>query len=139
MVNSQHYWWIGRNEQEPVHQHFCFHCLVVEKFCEFPLKSFIVFIADIIITKLNCSRMNATLEDNRAEIVNDSIAFGILLSIVISLQLISGVICVDTFNHAALRQITRIRIRYFQSLMRQEIGWYDVAGGSNNFAVRLTE
>lgn len=61
------------------------------------------------------------------------------MSIATSLQLISGVICVDAFNHAALRQITRIRIRYFQSLMRQEIGWYDVAGGSNNFAVRLTE
>lgn len=93
----------------------------------------------MVVTKLNQFRTNATLEENRTEIVNDSVAFGILMCIATSLQLISGIICVDTFNHAALRQITRIRIRYFESLMRQEIGWYDVAGGTNNFAVRLNE
>ncbi|XP_031622750.1 multidrug resistance protein homolog 65-like [Contarinia nasturtii] len=39
----------------------------------------------------------------------------------------------------AIRQITRIRVEYFKSLMRQEVGWYDVADGKHNFAVRITE
>lgn len=55
------------------------------------------------------------------------------------LFLIAGIVCTDCFNHTAIRQITRIRIRFFESLMRQEIGWYDIAGDNNNFAVRVTE
>lgn len=83
--------------------------------------------------------MDASVEENRAEIKNDSIAYGILMTIGSVVHLIAGIFCVDCFNHTALRQITRIRIKYFQSLMRQEIGWYDVADGNDNFAVRITE
>lgn len=54
-------------------------------------------------------------------------------------HLLAGIFCVDCFNHTALRQTSRIRIEYFRSLMRQEIGWYDVASGNSNFAVRVTE
>lgn len=82
---------------------------------------------------------NATMEENRTEIKNDSIAYGILMTLGSTVHLLAGIFCVDCFNMSALRQITRIRIRYFQSLMRQEIGWYDVASGNNNFAVRVTE
>lgn len=84
-------------------------------------------------------RTNATWEENKIEIVNDGIAYGILVTAVTVVLLVTGLIAVDCFNQAALRQITRIRIKYFQSLMRQEIGWYDVFGNSNNFAVRITE
>lgn len=84
-------------------------------------------------------RTNATAEENHDEIINDSIAYGILLTLASVLQLIAGIFCVDCFNHTALRQITRIRMKFFQSLMRQEVGWYDVADGNNNFAVRITE
>lgn len=79
------------------------------------------------------------MEDNRKEIINDSIAYGILLTLASIVQLVAGIFSVDCFNHAALRQITRIRIQFFQSLMRQDIGWYDVTGSNNNFAVRITE
>lgn len=82
---------------------------------------------------------NATEEAIKTEIINDSMSYGILLSITTLIQLVAGIFAVDGFNQAALRQITRIRIKYFQSLMRQEIGWYDVAGSNNNFAVRATE
>lgn len=88
---------------------------------------------------LKFRRTNASAEETRDEIINDSISYGILLTLISVMQLIAGIVCVDCFNHSALRQITRIRIRYFESLMKQEIGWYDVASANNNFAVRITE
>ena len=56
----------------------------------------------------------------------------------ILLHLISTIVAVYCFNRAGLQQITRIRIQLFKSLMRQEIGWYDVTGGNKNFAVSIT-
>lgn len=60
------------------------------------------------------------------------------MSLTAILQLVAGIVSIDLFNYTALKQITRIRINFFQSLMRQEVGWYDVSSG-NNFAVRITE
>lgn len=85
------------------------------------------------------SRTNASVKENNQEIINDSISYGILLTITSVVQLIAGIFCVDCFNHTALRQITHIRIKFFQSLLRQDIGWYDVTGNNTNFAVRITE
>lgn len=82
---------------------------------------------------------NASDAAIKAEIMNDSYSYGILLSLFTLIQLIAAIFAVDCFNQTALRQITRIRIKYFQSLMRQEIGWYDVTGSNSNFAVRATE
>lgn len=87
---------------------------------------------------VNAFRTNASWEENRVEIINDSISYGILMTLTAVLQFVSGIFCVDLFNHTALKQITRIRVKFFQSLMRQDIGWYDVTSG-NNFAVRITE
>ncbi|XP_031626047.1 multidrug resistance protein homolog 65 [Contarinia nasturtii] len=82
---------------------------------------------------------NATKAENSEAIKKDSIAYGILLTMASLLHLLAGIICVDCFNHTALRQITRIRVEFFKSMMRQDIGWYDVAGSNNNVAVRITE
>lgn len=83
-------------------------------------------------------RTNATKEENRHEILNDSVAYVISMGIVTLWHFVSGIFAVDLFNQAALRQITRIRVHFFKSLMRQEIGWYDVTS-DNNVAVRITE
>lgn len=83
-------------------------------------------------------RVNATWEENRIEIINDSISYGILMSLTSILQFVSGIFCVDLFNYTAMKQITRIRVKFFQSLVRQDIGWYDTSTG-NNFGVRITE
>lgn len=85
------------------------------------------------------SRINATAEENNAELKNDSIAFLIVSMILSVIQLIAGIICVDCFNQAAISQVSRIRIKYFTSLMRQEIGWYDLEKGKSNFTARLAE
>lgn len=82
---------------------------------------------------------NATLEENREAIKNDSIAFGIAVAVFATVSLVSGIFCIDCFNRTAIRQISRIRIKYFQSFIRQDIEWFDVASGNNNFAVRVTE
>lgn len=84
-------------------------------------------------------RTNATIEENRVEIINDSIAYGILSLIATLWQFIFGIFCVDFANRTAIRQVTRIRIKYFESLMRQDVAWYDVSGGKTNFTVRITE
>lgn len=93
----------------------------------------------IISSNVSICRTNATWEENSHEIINDGKSFGIFLTLLTTIQFIAGIFAIDCFNQVALRQITRIRIKYFQSLMRQEIGWYDVVGNNNNFAVRITE
>lgn len=85
-------------------------------------------------------RTNATVEENDEEIINDSIAYLIMAAVASVIQIVAGTICVDCFNQAAISQVTRMRIRYFTSLMRQEMGWYDLEKSkSGNFAVRLDE
>lgn len=54
------------------------------------------------------------------------------------LQFIAGIFCVDCFNGAAIRQITRFRCKFFEALMRQDIAWHDTENGKTNFSVRIT-
>lgn len=84
-------------------------------------------------------RTNATVDENNTEIINDAVAYVILMMIASCVSLVGGIFGVDCFNRAAIPQITRIRCKYFQSLMQQEIGWYDVQSRNTNFAVRITE
>ncbi|XP_059619981.1 multidrug resistance protein homolog 65 [Phlebotomus argentipes] len=81
---------------------------------------------------------NASEEETRVEIINDSEAYLIWLSILAAIQFVSSVMFVDIFNYTALKQITRIRVRYFQAIVRQEMSWYD-STNDNNFASRLTD
>ncbi|XP_055687209.1 multidrug resistance protein homolog 65 [Lutzomyia longipalpis] len=82
--------------------------------------------------------INATWEETRVEIINDSEAYLIWLSILAAIQFVASVLFVDIFNYTALKQITRIRVRYFQAIVRQEMAWYDNTN-DNNFASRLTD
>lgn len=77
-------------------------------------------------------RTNATKEENYQEIINDTIAYAILMTLTNLLDFIVGIICIDCFNYSALRQVTRIKKKWFESLMRQEIGWFDVASNNDN-------
>ena len=83
-------------------------------------------------------RTNATTEENRIEIMNDSAAYGILMALISVVHFFTGIFAVDIFNFTALKQVARIRIRFFGSLLRQEIGWYDTSKNTN-FAVRISE
>ena len=83
-------------------------------------------------------RTNASIEENSVEIVNDSVSYGIFMTVVAVIQFLSGIFCVDLFNYTAVKQVTRIRIKYFGSLLRQEVGWYDLTKDTN-FAVRISQ
>jgi len=49
-----------------------------------------------------------------------------------------GIFSVDVFNMVALRQVTRMRIKLFTSVMRQDIGWHDLAN-KQNFTQSMVE
>lgn len=84
-------------------------------------------------------RKNASPEETLQAMIDDSIAYFILSLISTAWQFVFGIFCVDCFNRTAIRQVTRIRTKYFESLMRQDIGWYDIAAGRTNFSIRITE
>lgn len=81
---------------------------------------------------------NATDDQLVQAIENDSLAYLIWLMILGALQMIAGIIFVDIFNKIAMRQITRIRISFFRSILCQEMAWYDKSSDMN-FASRITE
>lgn len=85
------------------------------------------------------SRKNANSEEILEAMIDDSIAYLILSLISTAWQFVFGIFCVDCFNRTAIRQVTRIRTKYFESLMRQDIGWYDIVAGRTNFSIRITE
>ncbi|XP_017468038.1 PREDICTED: multidrug resistance protein homolog 65 [Rhagoletis zephyria] len=81
---------------------------------------------------------NATLEENMSELYNDSISYGILLTILSVVMFISGVLSVDIFNLVALKQITRMRKILFETVIRQDITWHDMAT-KQNFTQQLID
>lgn len=59
------------------------------------------------------------------------------MTIVSLMQFVTGIFSIDLFNYTALKQVTRMRIKFFGALLRQEVGWYDVSKDMN-FAVRIS-
>ncbi|KAK7086306.1 tRNA N6-adenosine threonylcarbamoyltransferase [Halocaridina rubra] len=53
-------------------------------------------------------------------------------------QLLMGYVFVTTMNYAAEGQVYRIRGMFLQSILKQEIGWFDTHQ-TNDFASRVTE
>ncbi|XP_061530011.1 ATP-dependent translocase ABCB1-like isoform X4 [Phycodurus eques] len=62
---------------------------------------------------------NSTLQDDMA-------SFSIYFAITGVLVLVAAYMQVAFFTLAAVRQVTRIRKCFFHSIMRQDIGWFDV-------------
>uniref|UniRef100_A0A1A9X3Q1 ABC-type xenobiotic transporter n=1 Tax=Glossina brevipalpis TaxID=37001 RepID=A0A1A9X3Q1_9MUSC len=81
---------------------------------------------------------NATHEENMEAIKVDGWAF--LLGSVVgsSLQLLTIAISVNVLNRLALKQISRVRKLFFESILRQDMSWYDTNSG-NNFASKMAE
>ncbi|XP_059046777.1 multidrug resistance protein homolog 49-like isoform X2 [Achroia grisella] len=81
---------------------------------------------------------NASAEENRLALIEDSQAFGIGCFVFSVLQFVVGAISVDLFNFAALRQIERVKQRFLQSVLRQDITWYDL-NTTMNFATKVSD
>ncbi|XP_041969859.1 multidrug resistance protein homolog 49 [Aricia agestis] len=81
---------------------------------------------------------NASLEENRAALIEDSKAFGIGCAVFSLLQFAVGAISVDLFNYAALKQIDRMKEMFLKAVLRQDISWYDL-NTSMNFATKVSD
>ena len=73
---------------------------------------------------------DATMEDSRA--------FGIGCFCGAIVQLIFAALSIDILNRTATKQISKIRKLFLQSVLRQDMTWYDL-NTSDNFAVKMTE
>nr|QCO93568.1 ATP-binding cassette subfamily B member 2 [Chilo suppressalis] len=82
--------------------------------------------------------VNASHQENMDALVEDgkSMAIGMFLSIIISM--IFCVLSTALISWSALRQIKRIRILFLQSVLRQDMSWYDTDSGFN-LASKMTE
>lgn len=81
---------------------------------------------------------NATAEQIYDETLKDSRAFGIGMFAAAVFQLIVGTLSVDLLNRTAQKQITKLRKQFLESVLRQDMTWYDL-NTSDNFAVKITE
>ncbi|XP_017865605.1 PREDICTED: multidrug resistance protein homolog 49 [Drosophila arizonae] len=81
---------------------------------------------------------NASEEENRQAIIDDSVAFGIASLVGSVLLLVLMLIAIDISNRVALNQINRIRKLFLEAILRQDMSWYDTTSGTN-FASKMTE
>lgn len=81
---------------------------------------------------------NATEEQIFEATLNDSIAFGIGCAVGAVAQLIFAALSIQILNYSAQKQITKIRKLFLESILRQDMTWYDT-NTTENFAVRMTE
>ncbi|XP_055916390.1 multidrug resistance protein homolog 49 [Eupeodes corollae] len=81
---------------------------------------------------------NATREENIQAMKDDSLAFGIGSLVGGVAEWILLAIAVDIMNAVALKQIRRIRTLFLESILRQDMSWYDTSSG-NNFSSKMTE
>ncbi|CAK1542634.1 unnamed protein product [Leptosia nina] len=81
---------------------------------------------------------NASAEENRLALIEDSRAFGIGCSAFSVIQFIVGALSVDLFNYTALKQINRLKERFLKAIIRQDITWYDL-NQTMNFATKVSD
>ncbi|XP_061717365.1 multidrug resistance protein homolog 49-like [Cydia pomonella] len=81
---------------------------------------------------------DASAEENRKALIEDSQAFGIGCATFALLQFIVAAISVDLFNYVALRQIVRVKEKFLRAVLRQDISWYDL-NTTMNFATKVSD
>lgn len=81
---------------------------------------------------------NATWDERKAALYEDALAFamGALVFAIIQLSTAAGSIYI--LNLLALKQTARIRKRFFRSILRKDMAWFDV-NGSSQFTSQITE
>ncbi|XP_054737347.1 multidrug resistance protein homolog 49 [Anastrepha obliqua] len=81
---------------------------------------------------------DASLEENMQAVREDSLAFllGTVAGIIVLMILLA--LSVNIINSVALRQISKIRKLFLESILRQDMTWYDTSS-SNTFANKMAE
>ncbi|XP_039953591.1 multidrug resistance protein homolog 49 isoform X1 [Bactrocera tryoni] len=81
---------------------------------------------------------NATHAENMQAVKDDALAFGLGTVAGCMVQLLLLSLAVMMLNKVALRQIAKIRKLFLESILRQDMSWYDTSAG-NTFANKMTE
>lgn len=82
--------------------------------------------------------VNASWDERRVALMEDASAFGLGALVTAAVQATLGIGCIACLNHAAHRQVGRVRRLFFQAVLRQEMAWFDTRDTAA-FASRLTE
>ncbi|KAJ9591025.1 hypothetical protein L9F63_027767, partial [Diploptera punctata] len=82
--------------------------------------------------------VNANESERYAALLEDASAFGFGASVTGVTQFIIGAAAIAILNFGAQKQIARVRQLFLQSVLRQDMSWYDTTKTAN-FASRLTE
>ncbi|KAK7871055.1 hypothetical protein R5R35_007257 [Gryllus longicercus] len=82
--------------------------------------------------------VNASWEERREALLEDSAAFGLGGVCLAAVQFTIAVCCVTCLNYSAHRQVGRVRRLFLRAVLRQEMAWFDTRNPSS-FASRLTE
>ncbi|KAK2720057.1 hypothetical protein QYM36_004086, partial [Artemia franciscana] len=89
-------------------------------------------------TPLNSTSIYNTNLDEPEDLMVIVERFAIAVSIIGAAVALFGYLFVSSLNASAENQVFRIRALFFQSIIRQDIGWYDVTS-TNDFASKITE
>ncbi|XP_013191344.1 multidrug resistance protein homolog 49 [Amyelois transitella] len=81
---------------------------------------------------------NATKQENKDALIEDSVAFGIGCAATSLMQFIVAAISVDLFNYVAHRQVERLKSKFLEAVLRQDISWYDL-NTTMNFATKVAD
>ncbi|XP_022832765.1 multidrug resistance protein homolog 49-like [Spodoptera litura] len=81
---------------------------------------------------------NATYEENMLALIEDAKAMAIGLFLSIGVSLIFCMLSVGLISWSALRQITRIRMKFLNAVLRQDMSWFDT-DSEFNLASKMSE
>ncbi|XP_053616726.1 multidrug resistance protein homolog 49 isoform X2 [Plodia interpunctella] len=86
-----------------------------------------------------CTKLsNATISANKEALIDDSIAFGIGCAVTSLMQFVVAAISVNIFNYVAYRQVERLKTKFLEAVLRQDISWYDL-NTTMNFATKVAD
>ncbi|KAH9637264.1 hypothetical protein HF086_006908 [Spodoptera exigua] len=81
---------------------------------------------------------NASYEENMVALIEDAKAMAIGLFLSIGVSLIFCMLSVGLISWSALRQITRIRMKFLNAVLRQDMSWFDT-DSEFNLASKMSE
>ncbi|KAJ8737704.1 hypothetical protein PYW08_000299 [Mythimna loreyi] len=81
---------------------------------------------------------NASYEENMEALIEDAKAMAIGLFLSIGISLIFCMLSVGLISWSALRQITRIRMKFLKAVLRQDMSWFDT-DSEFNLASKMSE
>lgn len=114
----------------------CYRFSVADEYCEYYYVCVILYGEEHFFSSIR--RVNASDEDTRNALWADARAFGIFATLGAMSHFIICLIAVNMVNYAGLKQICRIREKFLESILRQEMAWFDTSA-KGNFVTQLNE